>query len=687
MLSLPTSCLGAIKTEVSVTTWQGSTANSSFLSHPPGNPPEPVAASGCRQLQFAPAAEIRPTSSRADTPTGLAVELRVPQASAASELATAHLKSVALQLPAGFVPNPAAANGLLGCSEEAIALVSNANPNCPAESRLGTAAVETPLVEDPISGSVFLAEPYQNPLGALLAVYVAIEDPRSGVALKLAGKVNPDPSTGRLTAVFDEAPQLPFSALRLRLFDGPLAPLTTPRSCGAYVANSRLTPWSAPESGPPVDSSDLLSVTRAASGGICGNDGPPATPDASIHAGAIEPLAGARTPFILRIERQPGSPVFESLVVRPPAGVSADIAGIPFCPEAVLTEIEARATSRRSCPTSTRVGSVTALAGSGSSPFGARGDVFLAGRYKNAPLSLAAVLPGDAGPFELGRFVVRVALHLNSLSGRLRLASDRLPLIRRGIPLDIRALQIALDRRDFTRNPTSCRVMRVRATAATAAGTNEPLSNRFQLGGCRKLPFRPHLGLRFAGATSRNGHPSVRAVFRAPGKTANLKKAVVRLPRGELIDVRRLGEVCPVAQFADRSCPPGSIIGSARADTEQLDNPLRGRIYLRESGRRYPDIAVDLRGTIDLALIGQVDFAHNSVQVSFANLPDLPVRRFALRLLGGHRGLLVNSDGLCSKQQRASASLLAHNGAGRRLRSAIGVACQGETSSGSAERR
>ena len=47
---------------------------------------------------------------------------------------------------------------------------------------------------------------------------------RDGIVAKLAGKVEPDPATGRLTAVFTENPQLPIEDIELHFFDGAGAP-------------------------------------------------------------------------------------------------------------------------------------------------------------------------------------------------------------------------------------------------------------------------------------------------------------------------------------------------------------------------------------------------------------------------------------------------------------------------------
>ena len=60
-----------------------------------------------------------------------------------------------------------------------------------------------------LKGSVYLAKPFDNPFGSLLALYLVVEDEATGIIAKLAGKVKPDPATGQLTTTFAENPQLP----------------------------------------------------------------------------------------------------------------------------------------------------------------------------------------------------------------------------------------------------------------------------------------------------------------------------------------------------------------------------------------------------------------------------------------------------------------------------------------------
>ena len=194
-------------------------------------------------MPFDPSIRIQPTSTQADSPTGLDVEVRIPQDENPDGLATAHLEKAVVTLPEGMTVNPSSADGLKACSPAEIGLDSRADATCPEASKIGSVEIDTPLLDEPLNGSVFVAKQNDNPFNSLLAIYIVAKGP--GFIVKLPGKVDPDPVTGRLTTTFDNNPQLPFTSFRLRFKAGPRAPLANPPTCGLKVVESALTPYSA----------------------------------------------------------------------------------------------------------------------------------------------------------------------------------------------------------------------------------------------------------------------------------------------------------------------------------------------------------------------------------------------------------------------------------------------------------
>jgi hypothetical protein len=648
----PTACGGGFTTRVSASSYQ-----EPAILHEASATGAPI--TGCEQVAFDPELEARPTTNRADSPSGLDVDITLPQDEEPDELATSHLRKTAVTLPEGLTINSSAANGLSGCSPEQIGLTLAGNgaprfdkepAECPPSSAIGTTEVSTPLFDDALHGRIYLATPRQNPFGSLLALYATVKG--HGLNIKLAGEVHADPQTGRLTTTFSENPQLPVEHFRLHLFKGAFAPLKTPPGCGKYTTTSSLTPWSAPQSGPPATPSDTYAINQAAGGQPCGA----AKNAPSFEAGVADPTAGAYSPFVLNLSRQDGSQGFGDISVTLPPGLLAKLAGTPPCSDAALAAAAGKTGAAEqaspSCPAASRIGSVQVAAGAGPQPFHAPGSVYLAGPYKGAPLSLAIVTPAVAGPFDLGTVVVRNAVRLDPVTAQVSAVSDPIPSILQGIPLDIRSVSLRLDKPQFTRTPTSCDPMQVSGSLTSLLGQPASLTDRFQVGDCPRLGFKPRLALTVLGGFARNAHPALRAVLRSGRHGANLAAATITLPSGELLDLRNVDALCPSSLPPER-CPPDSRLGKASVWSPLLDSPMRGPIYLRQPAKRYPDLLADLRGPNGLRFFLRGGFGATAgrVGVRFSKMPDFPLEKAVLTVAGGRRGILVNSRSLCAPRR------------------------------------
>ena len=87
---------------------------------------------------------------------------------------------------------------------------------CPDAAKIGTVEIDTPLLDHPLPRGRYLATPFENPFDSLLAIYVAVNDPISGVVVKLAGHVEIGPE-GQLTTTFDGKPAAAVRRLQVRL--------------------------------------------------------------------------------------------------------------------------------------------------------------------------------------------------------------------------------------------------------------------------------------------------------------------------------------------------------------------------------------------------------------------------------------------------------------------------------------
>ncbi|MDX6634953.1 MAG: hypothetical protein QOF06_1156 [Solirubrobacterales bacterium] len=668
-LTMPRSCTNPLQTTLSVSSWQA--PGIAVLA----SAPEPQPMNACGALSYSPSLEVRPTTGQPTAPSGLDLTLSAPDQGIASPSgrAQADTERAVLRLPADMTVNPPVAAGLAACDPVQLAAETPGGApgdGCPQSSKLGTAEVQTPLFAKPLAGTIFLATPddpttdapgAENPFDSLLALHLVIADAERGVLLTLPIEIAADPDSGRLTATLDQIPQLPLSRLELHFNSGPHAPLTTPGGCGTQAIAYTLTPSSG---NAPLQGADPFAI-----GGDCARPFAP-----TLAAGTANPAAGRSSPFVLDLIQASGEEKLSRFSLTLPPGLSADFAAVPFCPEALA------AAGR--CPADSSIGFARIAAGSGPAPLwvpdadSPPGRVYLAGPYAGAPFSLVVVVRAHAGPFDLGAVVTRAAIAIDPETARATVRLDPLPRILAGVPIEYRVLRLVLDRPGFIRNPTSCATTAVHARLTSAKGTVAPASDRFQVGDCAQLAFKPKLSMRLLGSTRRGAHPRLRIVLQSRPGDANLKRVSGALPSAELLDTRRIRDVCSRADFAASNCPPGSAYGHAKAWTPLLDRPLEGPVYLRESKSRLPDLAVALGGQIDLALTAHLDATRGRLRNTFEALPDTPLRKVVLTMAGGKKGLLVNSGGLCSRPQRVQAGFLAHSGRHRRTNPVVATDCK-----------
>ena len=666
-LTLPTSCTGALTASLTTDSWQHSknvTATSQSLGM-----------KGCNREQFNPSFTAQPDTKVADSPMGLDTDLHVPQAPPnPNGLATPDVKKAVVNLPAGVSINPSAANGLKACTQQQFALHNANEPRCPNASKIGYAEIDSPIQSDPLVGSIWLAQQKSNPFGSLLAIYVATES--DGVMIKLAGHIVANPTTGQLTTIFDNNPQLPFSDFKLDFFGGPRAALASPDQCGTETVGTRIEPWA---SGPIATPSTSFTISSG-----CVSAFKP-----SFIAGSENVRAGAFTPFAVSFQRKDTDQEFSGFSVTLPGGLLAKLAGVQLCTSAEIahaaSSIGAQEKAHPSCPAGSQVGRVEVGSGPGPDSEFLPGKVYLTGPYKGAPYGLAVIVPALAGPYDLGTVVVRQALFINTKTAQVTDASDPLPTILKGIPLRVRRVDTILNGKDFTLNPTSCAAKRVKGTIISTDATNAPVSSRFQVGDCGALAFSPKLtvGLSGKGQTRSGDHPTLTTVLTQPAHQANMHSVKVTLPLSMALDPVNSNHVCPykVAKKVTTGpvpCPKGSLIGSATAVTPLLSEPLTGNVYLVQGikivhGHKFrtlPTLLVALRGQIAFDLRGPTSVnKKNELATSFPAIPDAPVSKFDLTIKGGSKGILVitgSHKNICNKPQIAHATLRGQNGKSER---------------------
>jgi hypothetical protein len=663
---MPTSCTGPLHTTLEADPWiepgQFSAPKEYTFANPAG---ETYGQDGCNRLSFEPSIQVAPDGQQASTPTGLSVAVRVPQESSLNPtgLADSTVKNTTVALPAGVGLNPAGADGLSSCSTEQVGLENPAEQSCPESSKVGTVEIHTPLLPNPLVGAAYLAQQDANPFGSLVALYLVVYDPVSGVRVKLAGEVKPDPVTGQLISTFDNTPQLPFESLILHFFGGSRAPLGTPALCGGYTTTASIAPWSGSA---PVDSSSEFQITSGPNGTPCSN---PLPFDPSLTTGSLNIQAGAFTPFRMTMSREDGNQNLDAIQLKMPPGLLGTLSSVKLCGEAQA--------NAGTCGPESLIGHTIVSVGLGGNPYTVTGgEVFITGPYDGAPYGLSIVNPAKAGPFNLGNVIVRAKIEVNPTNAALTITSNStgsyaIPQLIDGIPLQIKDVDVSIDRSDFTFNPTNCEPMSIGGSLTSSQGVISALDVPFQVTNCATLTFKPVFTVSTAGKTSRaNGASlSVKLTYpKAPfGTQANIGKVKVDLPKQLPSRLTTLQKACPAATFEANpaACPADSRIGSATATTPVLPVHLEGPAYfVSHGGQKFPELIVALSGEgVTVYLHGETFISPAGITSStFRTIPDVPIGVFELKLPQGPDSALAANGNLCASKLIMPTTFVGANG-------------------------
>jgi uncharacterized repeat protein (TIGR01451 family) len=633
--------------------------------------PNPVAVggfTGCSRLGFRTALSVLPDTLQAGAPAGYTFDLQVPQNNEPDGLATPNVKDVTVALPVGTVISPSSATGLAVCTDAQFELHSGTSGHCPRESQVGTVEIKTPALPTPLTGEVFLGSPLCDPCtpaqaqdGHMIRLLLqALGESSTGIIVKVEGTGSINQQTGQITTRFVNTPQLPFNELKLTLGGGPRATLTNPRTCGVATSAADLTPWSTPFT---ADSTPTSSYE------VTGCPEPQFNP--AFAAGATNNQAGSFSPFTVSFGRTDSDQELAGLQMTLPPGLLGSVASVPLCHEPQAAQ--------GNCGEESLIGHTLVQTGAGGEPFLVTGGkVFLTDGYKGAPYGLSIVVPAKAGPYTLsgttgnGTVVVRAAINVDPTTSALTITSDPLPTILDGIPLELKVVNVTIDRPGFTFNPTNCNKMAIGAKLSSAQGASATASSSYQVTNCAALGFKPAFSVSTSAKTSRLNGASLDARLTYPkdaqGNEANIAKVKVDLPKQLPSRLTTLQKACPAAVFAANpaNCPAGSTIGIAKATTPILPETLMGPVYfVSHGGEAFPDLVVVLQGNgvrVDLRA-GTFISKEGITSSTFKQVPDVPINSFELYLPEGTNSALAAHGNLCTTKLAMPTLFVAQNGA------------------------
>lgn len=632
----------------------------------------PVSLDGCdSRVPFTPTATVVPeTSSHYDSPDGATTDVHVQQFEKSSQINTADINDAHVTLPEGLTLNPSAAHGLEACSRSQLHKGEKVAAECPAGSKIGTVNIETDLPPGSLSGNVYLGKEDGEATigGPPFLVFIDAESVYD-VSVRLVGKAEPNPSTGRVEVSFLGNPQLPFSDLTLTLNSGPRAPLANPLTCSTLATDFTFTPWTLLAA--------FSSSTPFATSGC-----PSGTPF-SLSQGATNSTtkAGAYTDYTFNLARGDGNQYLGGIRTVLPAGLVGAIPSVPLCGEP-----QAQAGS---CSATSQIGTATASVGAGSEPYSFSGPVFLTGPYHGAPFGLSIPIHAAAGPFDLGTVVTHATIGVDPHSGRVVATTTDLPSIFKGIPLRLRSINVAVNRKNFLFNPTFCGPgLATESTLSSTSGAVQTgLSSPLQIAGCETLPFKPN----FTAATTASTNPTT---LKANGASltvnllqgaheANIRSVVAELPKSLPSRLTTLQKACLAATYEANpySCPPGSKVGTATVTTPVLPQPLKGPAYLvSHGGEAFPDLDLLLEGDngVRVILESKTDIKNGITKSTFSSIPDVPVTSFVLDLPQQSNSALTAVGTLCTQTLVMPTTITAQSGAVIKQNTPIAVGgCKG----------
>jgi hypothetical protein len=692
-LTLPSSCTSPLQSGIEMDSWDHPGAFTQPQEYTLANSAgTALELTGCNKQSFEPTISVAPDGQAASTPSGLTVGVHIPQEISLSGagIAASDVKDINVTLPEGVTLNPSGADGLQACSDGLIGYLPGQSPEsnpqlftsgeqaCPNASKIGEVAIKTPLLSHELEGSVYLASQDENPFGSLIAMYIVAKDPVSGVLVKLPGEVKLNASTGRIEASILNNPEVPFEEAKLHFFGGERAPLASPAYCsgtaahpGPYTTEASFTPWSG---GAPVVSKSSFEITSGPNGTACPGTALPFSP--SLTGGMTNINAGAFSPLTTTIGREDGQQNINQVQLKMPPGLSGILSGVPLCGEAQA--------NAGTCGEASKIGSTIVSVGLGGDPYSVTGGrVYLTGPYQGAPFGLSIVNPAVAGPFNLGNVVVRAKIEVNPTTAALTVTTNSeaegyaIPHILQGIPLQIKHINVTIERPGFTFNPTNCTPASITSTIGSVEGASSTASTPFQVTNCATLKFAPKFAVSTPGHTSKADGAGLTAKLSYPvaaqGTQADIKAVKVDLPQQLPSRLTTLQKACTSKQFETNpaNCPKASKIGFAKVSTPLLPVPLEGpAIFVSHGGEAFPSLTMVLQGygvTVDL--VGTTYISHAGItSTTFKTVPDVPFNTFELTLgQGPYSALAANlptkdKGNFCGQTLTMPTAFVAQNG-------------------------
>jgi len=284
-------------------------------------------------------------------------------------------------------------------------------------------------------------------------------------------------------------------------------------------------------------------------------------------------------------------------------GMSGILAGVPLCGEAQA--------NAGTCSPASQIGETIVSVGLGGDPFTVTGGkVYLTEKDQGAPFGLSIVNPADAGPFHLGKVVVRASIQVDPTTAQLTITNRSDPAHHQGLPAADQARQrahqpprvhVQPDQLQPDEHHRHDRERRRSILPRLGPVPGHQLRDARLQAGLQKSQSRQDQQSERRGALGQIGL-SQGPVWQ-PGQHRKVK---VELPVQLPSRLTTLQKACLSATFAANpaNCPGSSIVGHAKVITPLLPVPLEGPAYfVSHGGEAFPSLTIVLKGygvTVDL---------------------------------------------------------------------------------------
>lgn len=629
----PTACSPA-SVSVSATAFDGETSTNSGSYTP----------DACSTAPFGTSLTVAANPSRTDSPSAISVDVKpalvfVPRVNS-------YILQNTVTLPAGTLLNPALAASLDACTDAQFARSDPGTaPSCPPSSNIGRVTFVSPIL------GPFVGTAYFGTGNSTDTLRLFLDVPLFGSHIKVIGGVRPDYTTGRVTTVFDDLPQIAFTDFQVDFNGPPLSVFTTPSTCGSNEAFSVNNPYSGGAASVPTAS---FTTSYDGNGAPCVTKFQP-----YFKTNPSNLRSGAKTSFALQFARQDRDTNISKVSFQLPRGLIGNLA------LRGLTQCSLADAANAKCTDSSKIGTAQVEVGSGNPTASLPGTVYLtAPKVSGDPAGLSVLVPAKLGPVDLGNVIVGVRLQLNP-DGSLTATSDTLPQFQKGITTAIRTATISITRDGFMRNPTGCDRRRSTGVFTPLAGANVTSYAAFSLSDCKSLAFSPRFAIKVGarGKTGAGSHPPLTTTVTQPNNQAGISWVHVLLPRVLPSNSIGLEQACTQAAFDAGRCGNRAKIATAKATSPFVTRQLSGPVYLVKRDRGLPKLVVQLRGPLSLDMTGNIKIGKgNKIATTFGTVPDLPVTKFSLKFHSGRFGIIAANANLCARKLFAPTELRGQNG-------------------------